>query len=445
MSKQPIQLSDHFTFSKLFRFTIAPIITMVFTSIYSVVDGYFVSNYVGSVGFASLNLVYPALMMLSAVGFMFGSGGSALVSMTLGAEKKEKANEYFSLLVYVVIALGLLLSAILYYFSPNISLLLGASEEMLPYCVLYLRINLFGMIFFMLQNMFQTFLIVAEKPKLGLIVTLIAGINNMVLDFVLVGVFKFGLAGAAWATVISQMLGGLIPLFYFCSKKATVIHLGKTKFEIDPIWKASSNGVSEFLSNISASFIGMLYNLQLLKYAGENGVSAYGVIMYVSFIFVAIFIGYTMGISPIVGYHYGANNQNELKNVFRKSLIIILIANITMTLLAEGSRYFLVDLFVGYDQELFDLTLRGMQIYSLSFLMLGFNIFASAFFTALNNGKISAILSVSRTLVFQIIMIYLLPYLFGVDGLWYVVIGVEGLGLCMSFFFLHYFKNDYGY
>ncbi len=445
MKHETIQLSDHFTFTKLLRFTFAPIMTMVFTSIYSVVDGFFVSNYVGSAAFASLNLVFPALMMLSAIGFMFGSGGTALVSMTLGSGQKEKANAYFSLIVYVLFGVGAVLSAVLYYFSPNVSLLLGANEEMLPYCVLYLRINLLGMIFFMAQNMFQSFLIVAEQPKLGFYITLIAGINNMVLDFLLVGVLRWGLAGAAWATILSQMLGGMIPFFYFCSKKATIIHLGKTKFEWEPLWKSCSNGVSELLSNISASLIDMLYNLQLLKYAGENGVSAYGVIMYVSFIFVAIFIGYTMGISPIVGYHYGANNRKELQNVFRKSFRIILIANLSMTLISELSRGALVKLFVGYDPALYQLTVRGMQIYCFAFLMLGFNIFASAFFTALNNGKVSAILSVCRTLVFQIVMIYLLPYIFGVDGLWYVFVVVEALGLGMSFFFLHYLQNTYGY
>lgn len=440
-----IQLSDHFTYKKLLKFAWPPISSMVFTSIYGIVDGYFVSNYVGSTPFASLNLVMPFLMLLAGVGFMFGAGGSALVGFYLGMEEKEKANRYFSLVVYTAIAVGTVLSVIGYCLSPQISKLLGASEAMMPFCILYLRINMLGNIFFTVQQLFQTFLITAEKPKLGFRITLIAGCTNMVLDFLLVGVFGFGLAGAAWATVISQGVGGVIPLVMFIVRKDWLIHLGKTRIEWKVIWKTCSNGVSEFLSNVSSSIVGFLFNLQLMKYAGENGVSAYGVIMYVTFIFVAIYIGYNMGVAPVISFHQGAGNKDELKSLYRKSMTIISITNLSMFAFSELLAMPMAKLFVGYEPTLCEMTVRGLRIFSIAFLVMGFNFFGSAFFTALNNGVVSAVISVSRTLVLQIIAIYLLPALFGTDGLWSVVIFVDGIGCIITFAFLIAKGRKYGY
>lgn len=440
-----IQLSDHFTYKKLFRFVLAPICTMLFTSIYGIVDGFFVSNYVGNTAFASLNLVMPYIMMIASVGFMFGSGGNALVSLYLGLGEKQKAEEYFSLIVYTLIGIGVVLAGVSIFLAPDISKLLGASEAMLPYCVLYLRINMIGVVFFMLQNLFQSFLITAEKPKIGFMITLIAGCTNMMLDWILVGICGFGIAGAAWATVTSQIVGGTVPFFYFVFSKSSILKLTSTRFEAKVIAKTCGNGVSEFLSNVSASIVGFLYNLQLMHYVGENGVSAYGVIMYVSFVFVAIYIGYSMGVAPMIGFNYGAGNKSELKNIFRKSVVILTITNILMFVLAESLTVPMAKIFVGYNQALNELTIRGMRIYSVSFLVMGFNVFASAFFTALNNGKISAILSVTRTLILQLIMIYLLPMLLDVDGLWAVVIAVEGISLIVTFYYILKNRKNYGY
>ncbi|MDD6798651.1 MAG: MATE family efflux transporter [Clostridia bacterium] len=440
-----IQLSDHFTYKKLLRFVLAPICTMLFTSVYGIVDGFFVSNYVGNTAFASLNLVMPFIMMIASVGFMFGAGGNALVSLHLGLGEKQKAKEYFSLIVYTLIGIGLVLAAVSIFLAPGISKLLGASEAMLPYCVLYLRINMAGVVFFMLQNLFQSFLITAEKPKIGFAITLIAGCANMLLDWILVGICGFGIAGAAWATITSQIIGGTVPFFYFMLSKSSIIKLTGTKFEVKVIAKTCGNGVSEFLSNVSASIVGFLYNLQLMHYIGENGVAAYGVIMYVSFIFVAIYIGYSMGVAPIIGFHYGAGNKSELQNIFRKSVIILTITNISMFVLAEILTVPMANIFVGYNRELHELTIHGMRIYSVAFWVIGFNIFASAFFTALSNGKVSAILSVTRTLILQLIMIYLLPILLGVDGLWTVVIAVEGISLIVTVYYILKNRKIYGY
>lgn len=440
-----IQLSDHFTHKKLFRFVFAPICTMLFTSIYGIVDGFFVSNYVGNTAFASLNLVVPYIMMVASVGFMFGSGGNALVSLQLGLDEKKKANEYFSLIVYTLIGIGVVLAAVSFFFAPEISRLLGASGAMLPYCVLYLRINMIGVVFFMLQNLFQNFLITAEKPRIGFVITLIAGCTNMLLDWILIGICGFGIAGAAWATVTSQIVGGTVPFIYFASSRSGILKLTGTRFEVKVIAKTCGNGVSEFLSNVSASVVGSLYNLQFMHYVGENGVSAYGVIMYVSFVFVAIYIGYSMGVAPLIGFNYGAGNKSELQNIFRKSLVILTITNITMFVMAEVLTVPMAKIFVGYNQSLNELTVHGMRIYSVAFLVMGLNVFASAFFTALSNGKISAILSVTRTLILQLIMIYVLPMLFDVDGLWAVVIAVEGISLIVAVYYILKNRRTYGY
>lgn len=440
-----IQLSDHFTYKKLFRFVFAPICTMLFTSIYGIVDGFFVSNYVGNTAFASLNLVVPYIMMVASVGFMFGSGGNALVSLQLGLDEKKKANEYFSLIVYTLIGIGVVLAAVSFFFAPEISRLLGASGAMLPYCVLYLRINMIGVVFFMLQNLFQNFLITAEKPRIGFVITLIAGCTNMLLDWILIGICGFGIAGAAWATVTSQIVGGTVPFIYFASSRSGILKLTGTRFEVKVIAKTCGNGVSEFLSNVSASVVGFLYNLQFMHYVGENGVSAYGVIMYVSFVFVAIYIGYSMGVAPLIGFNYGAGNKSELQNIFRKSLVILTITNITMFVMAEVLTVPMAKIFVGYNQSLNELTVHGMRIYSVAFLVMGLNVFASAFFTALSNGKISAILSVTRTLILQLIMIYVLPMLFDVDGLWAVVIAVEGISLIVAVYYILKNRRTYGY
>ena len=440
-----IQLSDHFTYKKLFRFVLSPICTMLFTSIYSIVDGFFVSNYAGNTAFASLNLVMPYIMMIASVGFMFGSGGNALVSMHLGLDEKKKAKEYFSLIVYTLIGIGVVLAAVSIVLAPGISKLLGASEAMLPYCVLYLRINMIGVVFFMLQNLFQVFLITAEKPRTGFAITLIAGCTNMLLDWILVGICDLGIAGAAWATVASQVVGGMVPLIYFAVSKSGILKLTGTRFEPKVIAKTCGNGVSEFLSNVSASIVGFLYNLQLMHYAGENGVSAYGVIMYVSFIFVAIYIGYSMGVSPMIGFNYGAGNKPELQNIFKKSVVILTMTNMTMFVMAEVLTVPMANIFVGYNHALNELTVRGMRIYSVAFLVMGFNVFASAFFTALSNGKISAIISVARTLILQLIMIYVLPALLDVDGLWAVVIAVEGMSMIVTVYYILKNRKNYGY
>lgn len=440
-----IQLSDHFTYKKLFRFTLPSIIMMIFTSIYGVVDGLFVSNFVGKIPFAAVNLILPFVMILGSIGFMFGTGGSALVAKTLGEGDQKRANQHFSLLILVSLILGISFAIVGIIFLEPIAHLLGAEGEMLHYCVVYGRILLLALPAFMLQNMFQSFLVTAEKPNVGLIITVIAGITNIILDAFFITVLDFGITGAALATGLSQCVGGIIPLFYFARKNSSLLKFTRTKFMPDVLIKASSNGASELMTNVSMSLICMLYNFQLMKIAGENGIAAYGVIMYVQFIFLAIFIGYSIGTAPIIGFNFGAANHKELKNVLKKSLIIITIFGVSLMIVAFIGSNPLSKMFVGYDQELFELTARGFKFYAISFLLCGFSIFGSSFFTALNNGIVSAAISFLRTVVFQVAAVLILPIFWGIDGIWSAIGVAELLSLIVTFILLTKLKNKYHY
>ena len=441
-----IQLSEHFTYNKLLRFVFPSIVMMVFTSIYSVVDGLFVSNFVGKTALASINLILPFLMGLSALGFMIGTGGSAIVAKTLGEGDPKRANSYFSMLVYVTAIGGIILALLGMLLVPSVASLLGAEGELLSNCILYGRISFISLPAFMLQNVFQSFFVTAEKPKLGLAVIITAGVTNMILDLLFVGILGFGLAGAAVATVCGEMIGGLFPVLYFSRKNSSLLRLGKTQFNGRILMQTCINGSSELMTNLSSSIVNSLYNVQLMKFAGENGVAAYAAIMYVNFIFIAIFLGYSIGSAPIISYHYGAGNHEELKNLYKKSLQLVGSWGILLFVLAQFLATPLAKLFVGYDSTLLAMTQIGFRIYSLVYLINGFNIFGSSFFTALSNGVVSAVISFLRTLVFQIGAVLILPIVFGgINGIWSSVTVAELLTLCITITFFVRQRRKYHY
>lgn len=440
-----IQLSDHFTYKKLIRFTLPSIVMMIFTSVYGVVDGLFVSNFVGKTPFAALNLIMPFLMIFSAIGFMIGTGGSALVSMTLGEGKRDKANSLFSMLIYITIGAGVVFGALGLVFLRPVARLLGAEGEMLEYCVEYGRVLAPALPFFMLQNTFQSFLITAEKPHFGLAVTVAAGVTNIVLDALFVAVFHWGLTGAAVATLLSQMVGGLVPLIFFFTPNSSLLRLGRCKFDDRALLKTCTNGSSEMMTNISLSLVNMLYNFQLMRFAGEDGVAAYGVIMYVNFIFIGVFVGYSIGSAPIIGYHFGAKNHGELQNMYKKSLRLVAGFAIVLTALAELFAPLLSSIFVSYDAALLQMTTRAFRIYSLAFLVMGFSIFGSSFFTALNNGLVSAAISFLRTLLFQVAAVLVLPELFQLDGVWASIVAAELLSVGVTAYFFVRMRKQYQY
>lgn len=440
-----VRLSDHFTYKKLFRAVTPSILMMVFTSLYTIVDGVFISNLVGKVPFAGLNLIYPIISAIGAVGFMLGAGGSALVAKILGEGDKARANKVFSMVVYFTAIVGIILSVVGALVVEPVAKLLGATEELLPHCVTYGRILLAAIVAFMLQNMFQAFFIVAEKPLLGFLISVIAGVTNMVLDAAFVAGAKLGLAGAAYATITSQMVGAIIPLIYFSVKNKSPLRLVLTKFELKPIIRTCTNGSSEFLSNVSISLVNMLYNMQLLRYVGEDGLAAYGVVQYLAFVFLATFFGYSIGSAPIISYHFGARNTSELKNLLKKSLVIMIGIGAVMTALCEGLARPLSMIFVSYDQSLLDMTTLAMRIFGVSFILSGISIFFSSFFTALNNGLVSAIISFMRTLVFQIFAIMVMPLLFGLNGIWTSVIVAEGLSVIVSIICIVLNRKKYRY
>ncbi len=440
-----IQLSEHFTYRKLLSFTFPSVVMLVFTSVYGVVDGFFVSNFVGKTSFTAVNFIMPFLMILGSVGFMFGTGGGALIAKTLGEGKEKKARDLFSMIVYVSFACGVFLAVFGILFVRPIASLLGAKGQLLEDCVTYGRIILAALPAYVLQYEFQCLFATAGKPSLGLYVTVAAGVTNMVLDALFVAVFRWGIPGAAGATAISQCVGGVIPLIYFACPNKSLLKIGRTQFLGRELLKACGNGSSELMSNISMSIVSMLYNVQLLKYAGEDGVAAYGVLMYVSMIFLAVFIGYSVGTAPVIGYQYGAKNHGELKSLRKKSLVLIGI----FALIMFAGAYLLASpiskLFVGYDKGLLALTIRGFSIFSFCFLFSGFAIFGSSFFTALNNGLISASIAFLRTLVFQIAAVLILPLFWGVDGIWLSIVAAEVMAVVVTVFFLKGQREKYGY
>ena len=444
-----ISLSEHFSFRKLLRFTFPSIVMMIFTSIYGVVDGLFVSNFVGKTPFAAINLIWPFLQILMCGGFMLGAGGTALVSKTMGEGDGDKANRYFSLMVLATVVLGVCITIPGIIFIEPVAVLLGADEAMLPYCVTYGRIILVAQTAFMLQALFQSFLVTAERPTLGLLVTVGAGVTNMLLDFLFIAVLDWGLVGAAMATTLSQVVGGVVPLVYFLLPNPSPLRLKWPRLGLRAgaraLLRALTNGSSELMTNISMSLVSMLYNYQLMRLAGEDGIAAFGVMMYISFVFVSVFLGYAMGSAPIVGYHYGAANHAELKSLLRKSLLLTTASGIFMVALALALSSPLAGIFVGYDDRLFELTRRGFRLYCPSFLLAGFSIFGSSFFTALGNGGVSAAISFLRSLVFQVAAVLTLPVLLGIDGIWLAVVTAELASLAVSAAFLIGLRKKYHY
>lgn len=440
-----IQLSDHFTYKRLLRFTLPSVIMMVFTSIYGVVDGFFVSNFAGKTPFTAINFIWPFIMILGAIGFMFGTGGSALVSKTMGEGNIPKANRVFSLLVYVSIGSGVAISALGLLVLRPVTVALGAEGELLEQCLIYGRILLAALPTYILQMEFQSFFVTAEKPTLGLLFTVASGVTNMILDFLFISVFRWGIAGAALATSASQLVGGVGPLFYFFAKNKSVLHLTHTKLDGKAVLRACTNGSSELMSNVSMSLVGMLYNAQLMRYAGEDGVAAYGVLMYVGFIFISIFIGYSVGVAPVVGYHYGAKNHAELKSLLKKSVLLISLSSLTMFLLAEALATPLSYIFVGYDENLLAMTKQCFFVYSFCFLFAGMAIYGSSFFTALNNGLVSALISFLRTLVFQVAAVMTFPLIWGINGIWLSVVAAEFMAVVVTVILLFALKKKYQY
>ena len=440
-----IQLSDHFTYKRLIRFVTSTILMLICTSLYSIVDGVFVSNFVGKTPFAAINLIMPVIMAVGAIGFMAGTGGSAIVSKTLGEGKPRLANQMFSMVIYALAAVGIVFSVAGIVFMRPICVALGATGELLEACVLYGRISFAGQTAFLLQNAFQSFFIAAEKPGLSLKISVAAGLTNVVLDYLFIVVLHWGLAGAAVATVMGQVVGGILPAIYFAGKNHSLLRLCKTRMDFNVLKKVCFNGSSEMVTTVSVSVVSVLFNFQLMNLAGENGIAAYGIIMYVNFIFMAVYLGYSMGSAPIVSFHYGAGNHGELHNLFKKSLVLMLLSGVVMTLAAELLSAPLVQIFAGYDEELYQMTCRGFRLYSLSFLIMSINVWGSGFFTALNNGMVSAAISFLRTFLFQIMMVMVLPVIFGIDGIWLSVVAAEAAAGMVTVWFLISRRKQYHY
>ena len=414
-----IELAGHYGYRRIVRSVLPSIGMVLVVSVYSIVDGFFVANFAGKTGFAAINLTFPAIMMIGSLGLMIGTGGAELVAKIKGEGYPEKANRVFTMLVQFGLSLGVLLGIALTVAAPWVARWLGADEPMMEECVTYLRLNMIGMPGFVLQCAFQSFYMAAERPQLGTLMSIVAGVTNILLDAILVWALGLGVTGAAIATAAGCTVGGLFPVYYFSSRRNKgSLRILPTRILWPYIGKACSNGLSEYVSSISMNIVTLCYNLQLMRYLGEDGVSAYGVVMYIAFIFAAVFLGYNIGITPIIGYHYGAGDIKEQRSLFRKSLTIIGVLGLLMAGTAETFASPLARVFVGYDAALTALTIRAMRIYMLAFLITGINMFVSALFTGLNNGVVSAVASFMRTLVFELACVWMLPALLGIDGIW---------------------------
>ncbi len=445
-----ISLSDHFNFRRIFNFVISPMLMMIFISMYGIVDGYFISNYTSLDAYAGVNLIMPIIMVVGGLGFMFGTGGSALSSKLLGEGNKSKANKVFTMMLLIDIIVGVSISIVGFLLIKPIANAMGritdgSTQGMVEQAIKYGRILSLGQVFFMIQNLFHSYFVVDEKPKLGFLYTLLAGFTNIILDFLFIKIFKWGVVGAAVATISGYIVGSVFPLIHFIKNKNGNINLEKTKIEFKVIKQSCFNGSSEFVNNISSSIVGLVFNIQLLKYYGQDGISAYGTLMYVSFIFVAIFIGYSIGMAPIIGFNYGAQNKKELRNVLLRSIVIISFFAVVMLVLGELLGPQFSKLYIKNDEELLNLTIFAFRIFSIHFLFCGFTIFLSSFFTALNNGLISAVISFMRTIVFQITFVIVIPLIFGKEGIWWSIIICEFLALVLAFIFLFVYNKKYGY
>ncbi len=440
-----IQLSDHFNFGRLIRFTLPSVTMLVFTSVYGVVDGFFVSNFVGKTPFAAVNFIMPFLMVLGCVGFMFGTGGGALIAKSMGEGDRDRANKIFTMIVAVSAACGVVLAVAGFFSVRQVASLLGAEGAMLEDSVAYAQIILVSLPAYILQYEFQCLFATAEKPKLGLYVTVAAGLTNIALDALFVAVFGWGLVGAAVATALSQLVGGVLPVVYFFCPNSSLLRFTRFSFDVKALLKTCANGSSELMSNVSMSLVGMLYNVQLLSYAGENGVAAYGVLMYVNLVFQAMFIGFSVGGAPVISYHSGARNYDELKGLLKKGLIIISVLAVVMFAAAELLSKPLAYMFVGYDKGLLDITVNAFFIYSFSFIFSGFAVFGSSFFTALNDGLISALISFLRTLVFQIAAVMTFPLIWGLNGIWLSIVAAEVMADIVTAILLIIKRKKYHY
>lgn len=439
-------MNRHFSLSALLKFTFPTICMMIFTSLYTVVDGFFVSNYVGKTALAAVNLVWPIIMILATIGLMTGTGGSALVAKTRGEGDDARANRYFSMLIFFTIAVALVLGAIGQAIMVPAIQLFGAEGDLLTSSITYGRWVMAALPFFALQFAFQVLFSTAGKPNYGFYVIVAAGLTNVILDWLFICVCGWGVSGAAIATGLGQVVGGLVPLIYFVRRNnSSFLRLTWAKPEWKPIGKACLNGSSELVSNIAMSLVSMLYNYQLMAYIGEDGVAAYSVIGYTAMIFSSILMGYALGSSPLMSFQYGARNQIEMRSILLKSLGLVGVGSVIMFLAAQWLAAPLSAIFVSYDSELLEFTVQAYKLYALAFLIMGIPIYLSALFTSLNNGVVSAIIAFMRTLVFECGAVILLPMIWGIDGIWLSVSVGELAASILAIGFLVALRKKYGF
>lgn len=445
MEKTHNGIAQEFNLISLLRFVAPTVVMLVFMSLYQMVDAVFVSKFVGENALSALNIVYPFPSIVIAVSIMLATGGSAIIARNMGEGKEKEAKENFSFIVLVGAVIGVAIATAGILFIEPLIYMLGATPSLYDYCYEYLFILVLSVPLSVFQMLFQSFFVTAGKPHLGLTLTVLGGVSNIVLDYVFIVLCGFGVSGAALATSIGYSIPGLFGLIYFAVSRKGTLYFVKPVFRWGVLFKCCINGSSEMVNNLAVAVTTFLFNVLMLKYEGEAGVAAITIVLYAQFLMTSAFMGFSSGIAPVVSFNYGSGNVRQLKKIFKISVWVIAVVSAAVFVIAETCSDVVIMVFTPAGSEVFGLTKYGFAIFSFSFLCTGMNIFASALFTAFSNGKISAILSFLRTFVFLTACLLFLPLFWGVDGIWLAVPVAEVMALFVSVYYLVRFKKVYQY
>ncbi len=438
-------ISQKFTLTSLLKFALPTTIMMVVLSIYTLVDGVFVSNFVGELAFSAINIIFPFISLIFALGIMAATGGNALVANNLGQGDDEKARENFTLIVIFATGLGLLLMMVGIVFNKEIARLLGATPLIEEYARDYLSTLAPFIPLAIWMGFSQILFVTIGKPTLGLIATLVGGITNIIFDYLFIVVMNMGIKGAALGTGLGYSLPGLFFIYYFLFHRKNSLYFVKPRWRARVLLKTFTNGSSEFVANLATSITTFMFNLIILDLAGEQGVAAIGIILYAQFLLMSAFLGYAQGVAPIFSYAYGARDHLQLKKVFSISIRVIILFSLAIASFSYFASSSIVGIFVERQSQVFSLAKNGFSVFSLSFLFMGVNIFSSSLFTAFSNGKISASISFLRTLVFILGYLLFLPRFLGLPGVWLAIPLAEFTTMFFSISYLTIQRKKYHY
>ncbi len=438
-------LAKKFSLASLLLFAAPNIIMMIVLSMYIIVDGMFVARFIGTTALSAINMFYPAICFEMALGIMIATGGSAIAAKKLGEGKQKEAQNNLSFLMVVEGSFGIVIAVVGNLFTAEIVSFLGASAAQAPLSITYAKIIFSFAPAFFLQTAFQTFFVTAGKPALGLIVTILGGVANILLDYIFMAPLRLGVTGAAIATGIGYCIPAMVGVIFFLKAKTNPFHFVRPRFDGKVLLQACANGSSEMVTNLSNAVTTFLFNFTLLQFYGEDGVASITIILYFQYLFTALYFGYSNGIAPIISYKYGNDDRKQLQALFKNSVLFLIISSIAANVLLHFTISKLLTIFTAENSPVYQITLHGFSIYSMAFMIMGLGIFSSAMFTAFSDGITSAIISFSRTFLFIVGAILLLPAILGERGVWLAVPIAEAFGFLISILYLIGKKQKFHY